>query len=121
MLHSSVPYALGKMDSGATVAQVGAELLGEAQALLPGLPAPAEARTIIWRYSQVRTPIAPKGSPAAHAIVGGDAPLILAGDAFSKLGSRFDGCYESAHAAAEILRAQLRLPSAAPGAPASAL
>jgi len=77
------------------------------RALLPGLPEPVETRTTLWRLSQVRAPL--ESAHAAHTLADGDAPLILAGDALSKHGSRFDGCFESAHAAASALRTGLGL------------
>ena len=120
VVHSSVPFALAKLRDGADTAVVGTELLERVRALLPGLPPPADSRTQLWRFSQVRVPI--HAERAAHALsADGEPPLLIAGDAFSAHGSRFDGCYESARDAAEQLLAQLGLDAARPGAPPSAL
>jgi hypothetical protein len=59
-----------------------------------------------WGISQVRTPLELPGGAACWRIAPLDAPpLILAGDAFSPLGSRFDGCIQSGEDAAKELLA----------------
>ncbi|KAG8463200.1 hypothetical protein KFE25_011197 [Diacronema lutheri] len=107
VVHSSVPFALSKLKESVDPDDATAELLARVRALLPGLPEPVETRTTLWRLSQVRAPL--ESAHAAHTLADGDAPLILAGDALSKHGSRFDGCFESAHAAASALRTGLGL------------
>ncbi|KAJ1618468.1 hypothetical protein T492DRAFT_1092239 [Pavlovales sp. CCMP2436] len=106
LVHSSVPFALRRMDSAAT-ADVGAEMLIKLRGLLPGLPSPADSRTLLWRWSQVRKPLALPGGQAAIDLGEGGPPLVLAGDAYSEYGSRFDGCYDSARAASTLLLKQL--------------
>jgi predicted NAD/FAD-dependent oxidoreductase len=100
LVHSSVPFALKRMATMETVA-VGVEMAAKLAVLLPGMPPPAETRASVWRYSQVRKPL--NSAPAALALGDERLPLILAGDAYSVHGSRFDGCYDSARRASELL------------------
>jgi renalase len=109
VVHSSVPFALARRGADADAA--GAEMLAALRARWPDMPAPLEARTTLWALSQVRRPLA--GAPAALAL-GDGPPLIVAGDALSRHGSRFDGCVESARRAAQLLGEQLGLPAPRP-------
>ena len=100
------------MKEGAEEEEVKADLLGRVNKLLPWLPTPRESILRAWRLSQVRTPLAlPSGAAcwllAPPAGVERASPLVLAGDAFSPLGSRFDGCVQSGEQAAAALLAAL--------------
>jgi predicted NAD/FAD-dependent oxidoreductase len=112
--HTSVPYGLRTLASGASESDVLAELTGRVRKLLPWLPEPERVLLRAWTISQVRMPIplaagaaslrlAPPPSKAGSEPT---PPLILCGDAYSPLGSRFDGCVQSGeHAAASMLSA----------------
>merc|ERR1711871_102856 len=72
------------------------------------LPPPKSKKLIKWRFSQVFDGV--EGAPGAlllttekSADVAAPPPLVIAGDAFSSLGSNFDGCLESGYAAAQLL------------------
>ena len=78
----------------------------------PWLPEPESLVLRPWRVSQVRYPVALPGGaaclPLRPAAGGRAAPaLVLAGDAFSPLGSRFDGCVQSGESAAAAVLAAL--------------
>ena len=115
--HTSVPYGLKHIAAGAREAEVIEDLRGRVLKLLPWLPEPQHTLLKTWRISQVRTPLSLAGGgacwhlmpPAATPQADGATltpPLVLAGDAFSPLGSRFDGCVQSGeHAAAAVLQA----------------
>lgn len=111
--HTSVPYGIRRIvKEGAAEEDVVGELQGRVKKLLPWLPEPTIASLKTWRVSQVRTPLALAGGAACWRLAppaGGDGdapPLVLAGDAFSPLGSRFDGCVQSGeHAAKAVLEA----------------
>ena len=119
VVHTGVPYGIRAMLKSRTpAADVEADLRARVQALLPWLPAPASTVLTPWRVSQVRYPVAlPTGAaclplrppPAAAPAAASDeeeAPaLVVAGDAFSPLGSRFDGCVQSGERAAEAVLA----------------
>mmetsp|Transcript_13035 Transcript_13035/g.37283 ORF Transcript_13035/g.37283 Transcript_13035/m.37283 type:complete len:97 (+) Transcript_13035:3-293(+) len=78
---------------------------------LPWLPSPLATSLHTWRVSQVRRPLA--SLPGGRACIplrasrGAEQrklpPLILASDAFSQHGSRFDGCVQSGEDAAAVL------------------
>jgi len=119
-VHSSVPYGLRMMGSGADDAAVQADLLGRLNKLLPWLPPPAASTLRRWPISQVRfplpdsllpggpcLPLVPPNEPAEGGAGAAPAGLVLAGDAFTPLGSRFDGCVRSGAAAADALLGQL--------------
>jgi len=110
LVHSSVPYGIRQQRAKTEERQIEAELLESVQRQLPWMPTPASVALHTWRHSQVRYPVAGLQG-ASFSLVppaggGSDAPtLILAGDAFSALGSRFDGCVESGeHAACSFLK-----------------
>ena len=132
--HTSVPFGLRTFAAGTSEDVVCADLRRRVQALLPWLPTPSDAVLKPWRLSQVRYPIAlppdaacvelrPPGtagtSGAGEATPSAAEPppplLLLAGDAFSPLGSRFDGCVQSGVQAAEVTLRALGL--GAPGTP----
>ena len=118
-MHTSVPYSLSQLAKGTPEEEVRDELLRRVNSLLPWLPPHTCANMKTWQVSQVRYPIAlPGNGPTACWPLapedGGRAdgtdvtspPLVLAGDAFSPLGSRFDGCVQSGEeAATELARA----------------
>lgn len=121
LAHSSVPFALARTELAADDASARDELVESVRRLLPGLPAAREVRLMRWTYSQVRTPLA---LGAAAIGVGADAPsgrlpVVLAGDALSAYGSRFDGCLDSARAACAVLSASLRAGGSGAAGPAS--
>lgn len=112
--HTSVPYGLRTMGAGTPEADVVSDLTTRVQRLLPWLPAPERTLLRAWPISQVRTPLElPEGVASlliqpfsSSARTERAPPLILCGDAFSPLGSRFDGCVQSGeHAAAEMQHA----------------
>ena len=117
--HTSVPYGIKTLQAGTSEAEVQHELLGRVRKLLPWLPEPASAVLRPWRTSQVRFPLAlgdgaacmqlrPPPPPAGTSPSESPPPaLVLAGDAFSPLGSRFDGCVQSGEQAAAALLAAL--------------
>ena len=117
--HTSVPYGIKTLQAGTSEAEVQRELLGRVRKLLPWLPEPASAVLRPWRTSQVRFPLAlgdgtacmqlrPLPPPAGASPSESPPPaLVLAGDAFSPLGSRFDGCVQSGEQAAAALLAAL--------------
>ena len=116
--HTSVPYGIKTLQAGVSEAEVQRELLGRVRKLLPWLPEPASAVLRPWRTSQVRFPLALgdgaacmqlRPPPPAGAVASEPPPpvLVLAGDAFSPLGSRFDGCVQSGEQAAAALLAAL--------------
>jgi renalase len=122
IVHTYVPYGLKRIAAGATEEEVAADLIARTRRLLPWLPEASSSVLRTWRVSQVRTPLA---LPAAGGEADGAArpvacwplapppatgsaapPIVLAGDAFSPLGSRFDGCMQSGEdAAAAMARA----------------
>ena len=106
-------------------AEVTTDLLSRTRKLLPWLPPHELAVLKAWRISQVRTPLAlplggaclclapssaveTAGAGTAEGGGGAPPPLVLAGDAFSPLGSRFDGCVQSGEQAAKELLAALQ-------------
>ena len=116
--HTSVPYGLKTMQASTSEGEVQVELLGRVRKLLPWLPEPASAVLRPWRTSQVRFPLALGVGAACMQLqpppLAGMSPsepppppLVLAGDAFSPLGSRFDGCVQSGEQAAATLLAAL--------------
>ena len=111
IVHTSVPYGLKKIGANAGDEEVTNDLKERVQKLLPWLPPPQSSVLRTWRVSQVRTPLALPGKAACWPLrPGGEVsapPLILAGDAFAPLGSRFDGCVQSGEGAAEALRMAL--------------
>lgn len=112
LAHSSVPFGLARIREGTSDAAVTDVMLASVRKLLPWLPEPEEHRLHLWRSSQVRYPLEGLERPCAPLRAAGTAavdspPLVLAGDAFSSLGSRFDGCVESGESAAETLTSQL--------------
>ena len=118
IVHTSVPYGLRKLKERADDREVIADLTTRVKALLPWLPEPTEAVLRTWAISQVRYPLAlPDGAacfplgPNRSEQSDGEATavpaLVLAGDAFSPLGSRFDGCIQSGEGAAKALLAAL--------------
>lgn len=124
IVHSSVPYGIKNLKAAASEEHVQQDLLGRVQKLLPWLPPPEQSVLKVWKLSQVRYPIPlphrpaadgagvaaaaapvacwPLAPPDAQAAVA-TPPLILAGDAFSPLGSRFDGCVQSGEGAAQAM------------------
>ena len=120
IVHTSVPYGIKRLKEGAAEADVTADLLERVRKLLPWLPEPEHVLLKPWRVSQVRTPLAlpaeapsacwlltPTESAAADSAAASAPPLVLAGDAFSPLGSRFDGCIQSGEGAAKAMLAAL--------------
>jgi predicted NAD/FAD-dependent oxidoreductase len=116
IVHTSVPYGIKGVREGRPDADVTADLSARVRKLLPWLPTPRDSVLRTWSVSQVRTPLAlppaAAGAPAAAcwplappADAAGAPPLVLAGDAFSPLGSRFDGAVQSGEAAAAALAA----------------
>uniref|UniRef100_A0A7S4F1L3 Amine oxidase domain-containing protein n=1 Tax=Chrysotila carterae TaxID=13221 RepID=A0A7S4F1L3_CHRCT len=107
MVHSSVPYGIKQMKQGASLQAVQAEMLESLRRVMPALPAPEEVAIYPWEHSQVRYPLdLPDGAACVvlNDVQGAaSAPLVLAGDAFSSLGSRFDGCAQSGEHAARAL------------------
>lgn len=111
LVHSSVPYGIRSMKAAVPYATVEAELLESLLRLLPGLPQARTVRLFPWVYSQVRFPL-DMGNNVASILVEPTLknwkvpPLVLCGDAFSPLGSRFDGCVQSGeHAASAVIDA----------------
>jgi renalase len=118
VIHTSVEF--GAMYLETAPALVEPVILEHVRRLLPDLPTPVETKCHRWRYSQVTrgyagpVPFAALAGAPADACAGGDAPparavlavddppLVLAGDAFTA--SNFDGCAESAAAAADLLQ-----------------
>ena len=114
IVHTSVPYGIQKLKAQATEEAVSSDLLTRVQKLLPWLPPPRSSVLRTWRVSQVRYPLTlpsrgVQGEPTAcwslspTEAAGVAPPLILAGDAFSPLGSRFDGCLQSGESAAATM------------------
>ena len=117
IVHSSVPYALQRLAANTPDHEVVADLRSRVDKLLPWLPNPSASMLKVWRISQVRHPLplpsAPEGkqattacwplTPPVGAEDGTPPPLVLAGDAFSPLGSRFDGCIQSGEDAAHAM------------------
>lgn len=110
LAHSSVPFGLQNVQSGTSDQQVQAEMMAAVHRRLPWLPPPIGIRLHTWRVSQMRRSL--QGLPADRACLAvpppgaapeGGPPLILAGDAFSVHGSRFDGCVQSGEDAAATL------------------
>jgi len=117
VIHTSVEF--GRMYLETAPALVEPVILEHVRRLLPDLPTPVETKCHRWRYSQVTQGYrGPAPFAAGEAAAAGDAaatadrpafavlavddpPLVLAGDAFTT--SNFDGCAESAAAAAELL------------------
>ena len=68
-----------------------------------GLPTGAELPAACWPLSPppIGQGVAERGVTTARAALG--PPLVLAGDAFSPLGSRFDGCLQSGEGAATAI------------------
>ena len=111
VVHTSVPYGLHHIKNATPDDAVAAELRAKISSLLPWLPEPASVALKTWKVSQVRYPVAlAEGSACltlrpSHRLAPAPA-LVLAGDAFSPLGSRFDGCVQSGdQAAAAVLTA----------------
>ena len=108
-----MPRAAGTPDE-----DVEADLIRRLHKLLPWMPEHAHASLKVWRVSQVRHPI-PLPGAGTHACLdlssapattdGPIPPLVLAGDAFSPLGSRFDGCVQSGEQAASAVLKALEL------------
>lgn len=115
LAHTSVPYGLRRIGSGTTDADVETDLRARVHKLMPWLPEAASSALYTWRHSQVRTPLPqgdsgaclPLSPPPTHEPAAAHPPLVLAGDAFAPLGSRFDGCVQSGEAAAAALLAAL--------------
>lgn len=106
--HTSVPYGIKNLKAGTAEREVEADLTRRVRQLLPWLPESQHAVLRTWGISQVRTPLVLPDQASCWRLGSGDAPpLILAGDAFSPLGSRFDGCIQSGEAAAKVLLAAL--------------
>lgn len=116
LAHSSVPFGLKHVKAGSPESDVQDEMMAAVRRRLPWLPHPIGARLYTWEVSQVRHPMAglpnnraclrvrPPPAAAAAARDGWCPPLVLAGDALSVHGSRFDGCVNSGEdAAAEML------------------
>ena len=113
--HTSVPYGLKHLKAATDDEVVKDDLTQRVRKLLRWLPEAQHSVLRTWTVSQVRTPLSlPAGAScwrlAPPGSAGGDGtvvapPLILAGDAFSPLGSRFDGCVQSGEAAARELLA----------------
>jgi predicted NAD/FAD-dependent oxidoreductase len=97
--HSSVPFGLKRAASKSPDHLVQGEMMEAVRRRLPWLPNPSAAKLYTWSVSQVRKPIdnLPAGRACLHVpppagVPEGAPPLLLAGDAFSVHGSRFDGC-----------------------------
>ena len=108
LAHTSVPFGLKHLRAGTPDDDVQADLLARLSKLLPWLPPPERVALHAWKNSQVRAPLELPGGAAALLGGGTTPPVVLAGDAFAPLGSRFDGCAQSADAAAAALVAALR-------------
>ena len=112
VVHTSVPYGIRALKAAEPEESVLADLRARVGKLLPWLPEPESLVLRPWRVSQVRYPMAlPVGAACLplRPPAGGHAapPLVLAGDAFSPLGSRFDGCVQSGESAAAAVLAAL--------------
>jgi len=111
LVHSSVPFGLARMRAKVPTATVEAELLESLWRVLPGLPQPLSVLVHPWEYSQVRYPLEMDNGATSFLLQpaltqGAVPPLVLCGDAFSPLGSRFDGCIQSGdHAATTVIEA----------------
>ena len=115
IIHTSVPYGIRLIKEGAAEDDVAADLLARVKKLLPWLPEPQQVVVKTWKVSQVRTPLAlPEAAPTTACwlltpptttpdAAAPPPPLVLAGDAFSPLGSRFDGCIQSGEGAAQAM------------------
>ena len=108
LAHTSVPFGLKHLRAGTPDDDVQADLLARLSKLLPWLPPPERVALHAWKNSQVRAPLELPGGAAALLGGGTTPPVVLAGDSFAPtLGSRFDGCAQSADAAAAALVAAL--------------
>ncbi|KAL1522037.1 hypothetical protein AB1Y20_021682 [Prymnesium parvum] len=108
MAHTSVPYGLHHLGAQTADDKVADDLLERLRRLLPWMPSPAQTSLHAWRLSQVRYPLELPSGQACLPLLPPQpgvesAPLVMAGDSFSPLGSRMDGCIQSGEAAAAAL------------------
>ncbi|KAK7507957.1 hypothetical protein BaRGS_00000922 [Batillaria attramentaria] len=96
VVHTHVQFGLQHVDENKE--EVKDVILSHLKECLPDLPPPAEVKSQKWRYSQVHRGY--PGSPGCLTLQ--QQPLlVLAGDAFTL--STFDGCLDSAEAAANTV------------------
>jgi renalase len=117
LVHASKDFSIA---NGAQVAKAGIpheildkvkfEMQESIQKLIPGLASasPSNVHMHRWLYSQVTDRFihpdeCQKEEDAGCFVADSDPPLILAGDAFSTHGSKFDGCIQSALSVKHVL------------------
>jgi renalase len=110
LLHTSVPFGIAHADDAPDdVLEI---MLRDLSKVVPGLPTPVKTHIRQWKYSQVPPPetamkgetgVIPAGMDGAMALSGesGEAPCIVAGDAF--VGSNFDNVAWSGRVACDKL------------------